>query len=105
MWKVLEHIEAHPKEWTQGCWATLTSCGTSYCFAGWTCVIGGNDDQQPRFTKYGDAYMTARGSEIGSEAAELLGLSDEDACALFDGTNGLDHLRALVEYYTADTGE
>jgi hypothetical protein len=113
MWKVLEHIEAHPEEWDQGFWGVQwgvqRDCTTTYCFAGWACVIGGNDQQQPHLLNDGVRTHlideTVGGSEIADEAIELLGIDTDAATVLFDNHNTLDDLRELVERYTADTGE
>jgi hypothetical protein len=39
--KTLNFIEVKPDGWKQDRWATVTDCGTSYCFAGWALTLAG----------------------------------------------------------------
>lgn len=39
--QVLERIESDPEHWDQQYWFRANECGTTYCFAGWACVLDG----------------------------------------------------------------
>jgi len=63
---VINQIITHPETHNQSIW----HCGTSHCVAGWTQVLGhGPRDQYP--------------ANVMEDAADLLGLSLEDADYLF----------------------
>jgi hypothetical protein len=95
--RVLAHIETHPKEWDQTWYAERHPCGTAYCFAGHTVRLA---HPTAEFL-FGDSLAAAvrvDGVEhyIGELAAKLLDLSHLDELALFDGSNTLEDLRAMV---------
>lgn len=81
----------------------VPNCGTSMCFAGWATQIG---DPNSRFileTENGGLERVLRGDGqvqyISSAAIELLDISTEQANALFDSDNTLEHLRdTLTEW-------
>lgn len=74
-YRVLDHIDAHPESWNQGAWW----CGTSGCFAGWTCALSGE-------TPAGD-YVD--GVYVPERAAQLLGFDDRDHLdAVSDAADG-----------------
>lgn len=68
---VADQIEQHPDWWDQGNYGTGegVSCQTPACVAGWACAI---------------AAPSERGTDqIHDDAAELLGLDDDAAWAVF----------------------
>lgn len=87
--------------WNQGTWARKNerqdedgeyyTCGTTACFAGWAVELSGKDALAMEIDMNDPRDMPVR-----EEAMELLGLTDEEAFALFEGTNGLDDLRMIV---------
>lgn len=107
--KTLEHIEHHPKEWNQAEWR----CGSGMCFAGWACTFDGGqwafDAANPGVQGVQDlliaepedaafAWTVADRSVVHTEerAIRVLGLTDDQADALFAGSNTLDDLRRMV---------
>lgn len=112
--KVLDHIEAHPEEWDQTAWAIEVmkedgSCRTAYCFAGttvammedWTPIwrhrfVGADDI--PR-SSTGGCYLNGRSTSVRGVASDLLGLAIAEAALLFESSNTLDDIRALIHYW------
>lgn len=115
--KVLNHIDKHPESYYQGAWATrwgswvrqsqryrwvsymdrktkkvrrrkATMCTTSYCFAGHAIVQAGHDFRTMGL--HDDLEIDGRHTSIYrviDKARELLGLTQEEANALFEGDN------------------
>ncbi len=99
---VLDHIDAHPEQWNQNEWW----CRTGGCFAGWTCVLSGDEPVHDGCT------WQAGGRDVSERAAELLGFDDEeemhdtafaalghpgDEFDLFNGGNDRADLGRIVE--------
>lgn len=131
--KALHFIEENPDEWKQDRWATVTDCGTSYCFAGWAltlaCVPVIVDDYDALvnidtlngvLAKWGtsidpDDYETDGFLGVRDAAEALLDIDDmhlrdlEDgelysaADVLFEADNGLDRLRKYVSALCSET--
>jgi hypothetical protein len=102
--KIHERIITVPEEWDQDTWAAHRECGTSYCIAGWACVLSGYKvDFDTRATHYSDndveaAYLTT-GEDIADKGAALLDLDEYDTGNLFYCTNNaaaLDRLENLI---------
>lgn len=98
---VLDRIDANPSEWNQRDWAYKgTSCGTSYCFAGWAVVLAGRelvwmDSDGQSFADYAQDERKMLGKQwIGDAAREELGI--EDSRELFHGDNTREDLGRLV---------
>jgi hypothetical protein len=103
--RTLAHIEAHPDEWDQLHWARLAPCGTAYCFAGTALALAGKAEFQwgsRAVDSMEFAEQMADGEDIGTAAQRLLDLDMDDADALFDPNNTLDHLRQIVGQLTSD---
>jgi hypothetical protein len=98
--KSLEHITAHPEEWDQKVWAKRTDCGTACCLAGTALAIQGYEFEWSFGAFSREAFATADGENIGDTAQEELGLTDDEADALFSETNSLSRLWALANDYT-----
>ena len=76
---VADAIEAHPEQYEQEMWSTVTACGTAYCVGGWACILayGASALSDPRGSEY------AHGRYIEDEASDLLGLPAEETELLF----------------------
>jgi hypothetical protein len=108
--KVLDHIDAHPEEWDQEVYGTLTDaspCGTAFCVAGHALNMVG------RFTlgnhPNGGTMMldgrAALGAEVGDAAADLLGLTEAERRALFSMFNSRESVQYAAERIAERAGE
>jgi hypothetical protein len=109
--KVLDHIEAHPEEWDQTEWAREVmgddgSCWTAYCFAG--TAVAMMEDWTPTLllrrrgvlrSAPGTCYLNRRVTTVPDAASELLGLNYDEGNRLFESSNTLDDIRALIHYW------
>ena len=106
-WRVLDHIDAHPETWDQSWWFIVTDCGTTGCFAGWTCVLSGDTPDTPGpigALAIGEGSSMVELAQQGGyrhaadRAAELLGFGANDARAdeLFGAGNTREDLGRLV---------
>src|SRR5487761_14958 len=84
----LDHITTHPEEHDQSIWARKTGCGTACCMAGTAVIRAGI---KLRWNGI-EASYTEHGVPISTAAANLYGLSDEQATQLFGGGNTLSDL-------------
>ncbi len=108
---VMKHIEAEPERWDQTHWVGGTAfdarvgeidrahddydefmealgvewdvnqCGTTMCYAGWACHLSGYK------MTLAETLFREDGSEgysVSQMATQLLGLTDHEACKLFD---------------------
>jgi hypothetical protein len=98
-YRVLDQIDAHPELWDQGWFFTMTDCGTTACFAGWTCLLSG---EMPDYERQGfigldgdEAYWLASGERADVRALELLGLTN--GFRLFASGNTRADLQLCVE--------
>jgi len=126
MRRVLAHIESNLPLWDQNNWVVETSCGTAYCYAGWTVVLEGipvhtNVDGLPyvdrrtlpqpwrdRLEALNLDYLAngLNGYEdhvaVSDMAALILGLYDDgrerDKWHLFGACLGLDGLRQAIDW-------
>jgi hypothetical protein len=118
LWKVYDHIVAHPEEWHQGAFALrwnldpsdrsnnleyiahhhldVSKCGTAFCVAGHAVNFSHPDAV---FNFENDAFVTidGHGYHIADVARGDLGLNEEEAAAIFAGFNSLDRIRELIE--------
>jgi hypothetical protein len=81
-YRVLDHIDADPISLMQRVWISQVACGTVACFAGWTCLLAG--DQPTGFDEAAEAEYVRAGPEgdtryIPERAAELLGIDYDEA--------------------------
>jgi hypothetical protein len=102
--KELEYVTAHREQWLQGTWIHRTACGTVGCLAGNTTLNAG---YVPAFTgrKYAVTSFVRLAHEhderlIVDVAAEVLGLDDYQANALFAATNSLYDLWKIASEIT-----
>jgi hypothetical protein len=100
---VLDHLLAHPEQHNQDRWGERTECGTTMCVAGWTCELAGErlEWQRSSTTTGVGTWCTTDGVYIPRRAAQLLGLTEDEAARLFF-TNKDTALRNLK--HLADTG-
>lgn len=94
---VLEHITAHQDEWRQDEWTA--------CFAGQTLRVLAGATTTGDCPCCGVLFVDGTpyyGSNIGMQAAELLGLEPDQAYRLFHAGNSLERLTELVEEFTAE---
>lgn len=80
--KVLDHIDAHPEEWRQSTYATVTDCGTAHCIAGHAVAmtVGVTRDQNGVLSP-APAFVT-----FHDEGMHQLGLTEDEAQDLFVNT-------------------
>jgi hypothetical protein len=98
-YRVLDHIDAHPRQWDQTTWIRDGECGTTACFAGWTVLLSGHR------VEYCHNYVSYCGTIDGDHvsvravAARDLGIPLEVAwwSELFAGGVTRDQLGRLVE--------
>jgi hypothetical protein len=108
--EIHQKITTTPEGWDQEVWAAQRECGTSYCIAGWACVLSGYkvnfENAEPDF--YGGREVTTldNGEYIDAKASELLGLDDWQANVLFYSTSNpvaLERLEAMIKDYERRT--
>jgi hypothetical protein len=102
-WSVLDHIEKNPDMHDQGRWiypgrhfpVSLSvqdmrpECGTTACYAGWTVLLDG-------LTLDGSLVPALEYDHLSSVAADLLGLTQQEAMDLFHNATTLDEVRTAV---------
>ncbi len=100
-YKVLDHIDAHPEQHDQRSWTEKVGCGTVACFAGWTCLLSG-DEPVPDDDGDIDVEVWVDGNivRIPQRATHLLGLPYDRQPGwghhLFDPANSREDLHRLV---------
>jgi hypothetical protein len=102
---VLDYIRMHPEEHHQDYWARRTDRGTTLCFAGTAVVLAGYqldwtygpDTTERCVTSAGGPLSLARAAFISVVAARELGLTPEQAAALFSPADNLDDLERIVK--------
>lgn len=102
---IIKHIKANPEQHRQSAWGLRTECGTAYCVAGWTGVI---DQARMEWCDLdggweGWAELVGIGEySVFGYAKRSLGLSDDQASALFCGSNRLDAIEQMRDALAAD---
>lgn len=105
---ILDHIEAHPEEWEQEYYGLKTECKTAYCVAGHTLVRAGvqmtwmpldevnagNPEEWELDVAFDPHTHEPRNIQV--LAAEILGLTSDQATELFLGSNSFDRLREVA---------
>lgn len=98
-YRVLDHIDAHPEQHNQGDWiARIDDCGTAGCFAGWTCLLSGDEPVWYRHNPRATDAIAVDGvvRSVGVRAQELLGIDSTERYNLFHEENDLNDLHRLV---------
>lgn len=91
--KTMQHIIDNPEQHDQD--SFWNDCGTPSCFAGWAMHFSGltRHDVTVWYSRNPDSTF---GANTGC-AAELLGLTDEEACAMFSISNTREMLQLMVK--------
>ncbi|MEW1959780.1 hypothetical protein [Kineococcus sp. NPDC059986] len=93
---VLAQIEAHPETWNQEHWR----CGTSFCFAGWAVEMSPDASWVEDEGWADDVKLLVHGVVMkyppGHAAAHLLNLPGDAGDDLFEATNSLDDIKAVI---------
>lgn len=91
--------------WNQGDWISKTTCGTSYCIAGYAVTLA----YGPVEVSEGDGILRLPGEQRWldweSFGAKTLGLTYDEAGNLFDGNNSIADVRRAAEEIAARAGE
>ncbi len=114
LWKIYDHIVAHPEEWNQESWATgvvknRAVCATAFCVAGHAIQMGipeavfnfprGNvrceEGHMVTCTSFIDPQRDGW-LDIENEARQLLGLTIFEGAALFNGDNELGDIHRIL---------
>lgn len=91
------------ENWNQGAWMKLdreaTSCGTSYCIAGFAAVefAGAEPRIRPWSTYVDEVIFDGEESDIEDAARSYLGLTWDESEQLFDAKNTAEDVREVVE--------
>jgi hypothetical protein len=96
---VLEHVRGHQDAWDQEHWTDCFAGHAVRVLAGATFVDSNCCANHDHLTVDGEKLY---GFQIGVRAAELLGLTADQARRLFGPDNSLDDLTRLVDEFTAD---
>lgn len=98
--RTMLHILDHPEKHDQSIW--VSECGTAGCLAGWACLLSGwtvgfvdNILAREKATVLSphDGYAYS----LPWVAAELLGLTGDEAAALFHPENTIAELQLMVK--------
>jgi hypothetical protein len=103
LWKVYDHIVAHPEEWNQSFYANRTSCGTTFCFAGHAV----NMVHEVTWPEHAFPLINngPPGRIIPNVAAEELGLTSSETTELFCCmTTDPNDIRAILERWWEAAG-
>lgn len=99
--KILNQVEETPEQWLQSSWGLKTSCGTTFCIAGWACVLSGYEPIPPSnpSTRLIE-YVQKEGEifHIQDIAGRLLHLNDDQQEELFYETDEDDAYEILKEW-------
>ena len=85
---VIDEIVEHPERHDQAGWHS--PCGTMHCFAGLADVQAGN--VAPKGVKIGSAEWEDWAELTSVRATEWLGITEDEADELYDGSNRTDDL-------------
>jgi hypothetical protein len=112
--RVLRFINQHRRQHNQSVWVHQSgsrppegntwNCETTACLAGWTALLNGWAEA-PHSTDVvwrRDAWGGVEERRVGQVAAELLGLTDEQADVFFTDTGSLEDLELLARVVRAD---
>jgi hypothetical protein len=91
----MQQIVDHPESHYQGWWYRENVCGTVACFAGWACLLSGLELRNVGSSFVRDTLAGDR--PVLDVATELLGLTPDEACALFDMRNNRHALELMVK--------
>lgn len=92
--KTMQHIKDNPDQHMQSTWCNPAggafnhSCETTACFAGWAMILSG------KYKAHQVEELSAKSQEV---AAELLGISWEEACLMFAPARSRVELELMVK--------
>lgn len=107
--RVYDQITQHPETHNQVVFEEATHCGTKRCVAGWAVafehgvgdrsIYDGLTEAWPpaHFAAHSRAYYM---TETATEAARILGLTDEQACHLFYDVSDGEAVELCLRYAT-----
>jgi hypothetical protein len=101
---VLKYIEDKPEEWNQGSWGHRNACGTAGCIAFHVGRHDGAEMAWVDWTESNEVYFALDfigGQEPWDYARTSLGLTGEQAGALFSGGNTMADMRAMRDVLAA----
>lgn len=115
--ETMAHIEKNPTQHNQNHW--MTECGTAFCYAGHAAILAGATTPGREVVSWGHYWgvntrtLESRGIssfDVGKNdmqvvdefATAQLGITDDEAEALFDGDQTVQSLRLLVDALCAD---
>lgn len=112
-YEILDLIKANPGHLDMNDWvksrrrevitlATVTECGTTACFAGWTVLAAGDALDVYWSRAFSRSGLRPGHRMISDRAQELLGLTDEDARDLFLETDDADLELRICEIFGPD---
>lgn len=85
-------------EWDQTLWAGKTSCGTTYCVAGYVAFLEGwNLTPTPGIEHISLCSKDGKSAHIPDIAHKVLGLNRWQRDSLFNSTNGASDVRRIAE--------
>jgi hypothetical protein len=108
--RILHQIDEHPETYEQSVYASDSPCGTSYCVAGHAAVMSGAKPYWQRLDPlstepYFRADETEDGEMIRVVAQQALGLTDDEACQLFDSENCREDVELVAYRIAGRAGE
>ena len=100
-YRVLDRIDAQPELWRQAWYFTRTECGTAACFAGWACLLSGEepDYDYADEEEHAETCYTRSDRDAHGLATELRRINPDSAALLFSGANSRHGLQLLVEEF------
>lgn len=100
--RIIAQIKAEPKLWQQDSYATETACGTAFCVAGWAAAL----TRPAPVVRWGMAWEFKDGAgklgDFVDVGMEVLGLTDDQADALFASNNTLKDIEAMRDALAAN---
>ena len=103
-YQVLDRIDADPSGHMQDIWIATASCGTVACFAGWACLLSGDQAEYEEDEPEAEEVRIAGSVEISyipTRAARLLGITPDGGTRtgyrLFEPHHDRETLGDIVE--------
>jgi hypothetical protein len=88
----LRSIRENPDEWYQG----LYRCESGMCYAGHIAQAAGLRWTHPERATSADVFFGTDEMHVEEAVIKVTGITEEHATALFEGSNSLDDLEAMV---------
>ena|SRR5258706_8207228 len=97
--QVINIIETNPERWDQGTWGSMTDCGSTYCIAGWACLLAGLT-----LNWFDNTLINANGHDPFDAGQKILELTDEQAHYLFFARTDLDEIKLIRKEFEEENG-